>query len=186
MESLQGHLLVASPKLTDPNFFRSVVLIVQHNDDGALGLVLNRPLEPTIDSVWDQVSETPCLADGHLHRGGPCDGPLMVLHTDPNQSQIEVLPDVHFTTEKDGVEQLVADPEGRQIKFFLGYAGWGAGQLEGELAEGSWVTMKATTEQIFLENADDAQWDRLRRVIAMATTFPWIDPRFVPDDPSVN
>jgi putative transcriptional regulator len=185
MKSLQGQLLVASPKLQDPNFFRSVVLIVQHNDDGALGLVLNRPLEPTIDSVWDQVSEGPCLSDAHLHRGGPCDGPLMVLHTDDDHSQIEVLGGVHFTTEKDAVEQLVSDPTGKPLKFFLGYAGWSAGQLEGELSEQAWVTIDGTAEQVFLEDVEP-QWDALRRAIGRATAAPWIDPKFIPDDPSVN
>jgi putative transcriptional regulator len=185
MSSLQGHLLVAAPKLTDPSFFRSVVLIVQHNDDGALGLVLNRPMEPTIDSVWDQVSETPCYADGHLHKGGPCDGPLMVLHTDEEHSQIEVTEGVYFTTEKDAVEQLVADPIGKPLKFFLGYAGWSAGQLEGELADNAWATTTATSDQVFLPDIEE-QWEALRRLIAKAAAAEWIDPKFIPDDPSVN
>src|SRR5205814_2997514 len=82
MKSLQGQLLIASPKLFDPNFFRSVVLLVQHTENGALGLILNHPLEMTIANAWEQVSEMPCEATGVLHQGGPCDGPLMVLHTE--------------------------------------------------------------------------------------------------------
>src|ERR1700748_1927959 len=107
MKSLQGYLLVASPKLLDPNFSRSVVLIVQHNDEGALGLVLNRPLDTTIDMVWDQVSQVPCLRDDPLHQGGPCEGTLMVLHGDPSLSPVQVLPGVYFNTEKESVEQLI-------------------------------------------------------------------------------
>lgn len=185
MKSLQGHLLVASPKLTDPNFFRSVVLLVQHGAEGALGLVINRPLEPTIDSVWNQVSDGPCLVDGHLHKGGPCDGPLMVLHRDEDHSQIEVMPGLHFTTEKDAVEQLVSDITGQPIKFFVGYAGWSAGQLEGELEEQAWTLCETSPDQVFTDQPD-ALYDALRKAIAHATTFPWVDPRFIPDDPSVN
>lgn len=197
MKSLQGQILVASPQLVDPNFFRAVVLIVQHSDEGALGLVLNRPLEPTIEMVWDQIlseeerdaGETPCLVEGHLHRGGPCDGPLMVVHNDENHSQIEVTAGVHFSTEKDAVEDLVTrGDEDLKIKFFLGYAGWSPGQLEHELAEGSWLTIAATPDQIFLSGDDDGeeQWTALRREIARVTTFPWIDPKRIPPDPTVN
>src|SRR3712207_1277597 len=107
MQSLQGQFLVAAPKLRDPNFFKAVVLIVQHNDDGALGLIVNRPLDVTIEKAWEQVSELPCQAEGHLHQGGPCPGPLMVVHTDEFVSQIPVASDIHFSTEKDAIEKLV-------------------------------------------------------------------------------
>ena len=58
-DSLQGHVIVAAPKLRDPNFFKAVVLLVQHNDEGALGLILNRPLGATIEAAWEQVTDTP-------------------------------------------------------------------------------------------------------------------------------
>jgi putative transcriptional regulator len=185
MKSLQGHLLVASPKLLDPNFHRSVVLIVQHNDKGALGLIINRALETTIDMVWDQVSETPCLSNGNLHQGGPCEGTLMVLHADPSLSQVEVIPGVYFSTEKDVVEQLVAgDQDERPVRFFVGYAGWGEGQLEGELETGSWLVAPATAEHVF-EKTDDL-WDIQRRRITLQATCPWIRDELIPDDPTMN
>ena len=188
MKSFQGQLLVASPQLVDPNFFRAVVLIVQHGEEeGALGLVINRPLEHTIEAVWEQISETPCKVEGHLHRGGPCDGPLMVVHTDPEHSQAEVVPGVHFSTEKDVVEELVTKgDDDLRIKFFVGYAGWAPGQLERELAEGSWLTTAATAEQVFQADAGEEQWTALRREIARVTSFPWIDPKRIPPDPTVN
>ena len=98
MKSLQGQLLIASPKLFDPNFFRSVILLVQHGENGALGLVLNRPLEMTIANAWEQVSEMPCEATGFLHQGGPCDGPLMVLHTDASIPEMPVIPEVRSSS----------------------------------------------------------------------------------------
>ena len=185
MKSFQGHLLVASPKLLDPNFYHSVVLIVQHNEQGALGLIINRPVETTIDMVWDQVSETPCLCDDPLHQGGPCEGTLMVLHGDPSLSHVEVISGVYFSTEKDVVEQLVAGDEGdRPVRFFVGYSGWGEGQLETELESGAWLTISATAEQVFEKS--DKLWDTLRRRITLQNTCPWIDPNLIPDDPSVN
>ncbi|HEX4792994.1 MAG TPA: YqgE/AlgH family protein, partial [Humisphaera sp.] len=108
MNSLQGHLLIASPQLADPNFARSVVLIVQHNESGALGLILNRPLETNLQSVWEQVSDVPCFVDQPLHQGGPCEGPLMVLHGDESLSEMSLLPGVYWSTDKDSVEQLVS------------------------------------------------------------------------------
>ena len=123
-------MLVASQKLLDPNFNRTVVLIIQHGEQGALGLVLNRQLEITMDEVWQQISEQPCLLDAALHQGGPCEGTLMVLHTDPALAAMEVLPGVYFSTDKDDLEQLVASSnDDRPIKFFTGYSGWGPEQL---------------------------------------------------------
>jgi len=182
-KSLQGHLLIAASRLTDPNFLRSVVLLVQHNDDGALGLVLNRPLEITIRSAWEQVSEQPCLADGLIYQGGPCDGPLMALHDRKSLSEVEVLAGVHFTTEKGSLEQLVTD-DAIMMRFFVGYSGWTAGQLEEEISQGGWLVAVGTKELIFSE--DEEQWNGLYKVIARAKAYPGIDPDIIPDDPSVN
>ena len=134
MNSYQGYLLVASPKLLDPNFHRAVVLIVQHNDEGALGLILNRPIETTIDMVWDQVSDTPCFASDPLHQGGPCEGTLMVLHGDMSLSETQIVPGVFFSTDKESVEQLVGgDEDDRPVRFFVGYAGLGRGSTRSRI-----------------------------------------------------
>ena len=183
MKSLQGHLLIASPQLADPNFARSVVLIVQHNESGALGLILNRPLETNLQSVWEQVSDIPCLVDQPLHQGGPCEGPLMVLHGDQEVSEMQVVPGVFWSTDKDSVEHLVSH-NSSPMKFFVGYAGWGAGQLEGEMDTGAWLPAPATQDQIFAD--PEHQWSRLRRIITLTITYPWLDPRLIPDDPTAN
>src|SRR3954471_10764496 len=119
MKSLQGNLLIASPKLLDPNFFKSVVLIVQHGDGGALGLILNRKIDVSLQTAWSQVSEEPCGVEGHLHQGGPCEGPLMVVHGEESLGQLEVLPGIHFSTERDSIEELVGRNDG-PMKFFVG------------------------------------------------------------------
>jgi putative transcriptional regulator len=180
--SLQGHLLIAAPRLMDPNFFRSVILIVQHNDEGAMGLVLNRPLDITVQAAWEQVSEIPCQAEGNILQGGPCDGPLMAVHGDAKLAELFVLEGVCFSTEKDSLEKLVLDQS--PVKFFVGYSGWGAGQLESELEQGGWLVIPATAEQVF--STDEELWRSLHRLITRATAYPGIDPRRIPPDPSVN
>src|SRR5687768_76850 len=136
----KGQLLVASRQLRDPNFARTVVLIVQHDDGGAVGLVLNRPLDVTVaDAVSGDVLAA-AEVEYLVHQGGPCPGPLMVLHADVDTGGgDEVVPGVRFTAQRDEIESLMrsgTDP----AKYFANYSGWGAEQLENELAEGAWVT----------------------------------------------
>src|SRR5690348_8195431 len=99
MESLAGKLLIASSGLMDPNFVQTVILMVQHDENGALGLVLNRPLQTTVKEACEQALETECEVEGYLYQGGPCEGPLMVLSGVETAGQIQVTEGVHFTTE---------------------------------------------------------------------------------------
>jgi len=183
MSSLQGHLLIAAPSLKDSNFYKSVVLLVQHNDQGALGVILNKPVEATIEEVWSQVSEMPCNAEGHLYEGGPCPGPLMVAHTDPTASDLEVCAGVFFSTDKEAIEQLVSQ-SASPMKFFINYSGWGPGQLEGEIESGGWTTTPADREDIF--RGDDEFWSAILRQAGRRARLAGVDPKLIPDDPSVN
>jgi putative transcriptional regulator len=184
MDTLQGQLLIASPRLVDPNFFHTVILLVQHNDEGALGLVVNRPLQTSIQEMWKEVSEGDvCEVPGHLHQGGPCEGPLMVLHGDDIYSEIEVIKGVHFCTRRDTIEKLVADNPGA-MKFFVGYAGWSPGQLESEIREGSWLS--APADPTLVLEGNEHLWNDLIRVLSKAAVVSLVDPKFIPDDPSVN
>jgi putative transcriptional regulator len=183
MKSLQGHLLIAAPNLIDPNFFRTVILMVQHNDDGALGLVLNRPTGTAVREAWAQVGQTPCLREDVLHHGGPCEGPLMVVHTCEGVSPAALLPGLYFATEKDDVESVIGSGDG-QARFFVGYAGWSAGQLENELGTGSWVTLPASAEHVFTD--DIHLWENATRQVARMAAYPNIKPSLVPRDPKMN
>ena len=183
MKSLQGQLLVASPKLVDPNFFHTVVLIVQHNDEGALGLVLNRPLQTTVKDMWEQVAEEEAEVEGVLHQGGPMEGPLMVVHADDAHAEIEVTKDLYFCTSRDRVEKLMEEGS-TPMKFFVGYAGWTTGQLEAEMAESSWLTTPATPKFVF--EGDEHLWSDLVRAISRTAVTGLVDPKRIPDDPSVN
>ncbi|NJL30206.1 MAG: YqgE/AlgH family protein [Phycisphaerales bacterium] len=190
MTTLAGHILVAAPDLLDPNFRQTLVLIVQHGGDGALGLVLNRPTDTPLRDAWAQVSSSDCQADGLLHVGGPCQGPLMVVHQHADAGEIEILPastdmqlpqaqpGVHFSTESEKVQWIVEHNQ-REVKFFVGYAGWTAGQLETEMKTGSWLVLPASVPLIFKTAPTD--WKKLIRRLQAP-----VNPRIVPPDPSWN
>lgn len=181
--SLDGHFLVASRELLDPNFARSVVLIVRHSEEGAMGLVLNRPTKTSVAEAWKQVSEAPCPTGGLIHLGGPCRGPLMAIHQDQELGEIEVVPGVYFCSEPENLERLISkgdDPS----RFFIGCAGWGPGQLESEMREDSWLTAPATIEQIF-EGPYDI-WAQLTRQIYGLKMLSALGITNVPADPSLN
>ena len=180
MTSLQGQLLLASAHLEDPNFAKSIVLMVQHDENGAMGLILNRPLDMTVGQVLSQtLDETYDGSDG-LYQGGPCEGPLMVLHTHEPTAQIRVLDGVCFSAERDSITWLLRNNQG-PIRFFAGYSGWAAGQLETEMAAGGWSLMPATPREVFSE--DEEQWAALNARVALGRP---VNPRIIPSDPQSN
>ena len=183
MNSLQGHFLAASPHLQDPNFVHTVVLLIQHDADGALGVVLNRPTDKTIQQLWEDVHEPPCDNQQHLHLGGPVSGPLMALHTVPALGELEVLPGLYFSTQKDHLEELVQTHDS-QSRLFVGHSGWGGGQLENELQQGAWLTTPATLEDVFFDQSE--LWRRVTRQITGRMMQEALKIKHVPDDPTVN
>lgn len=167
MTSLEAHLLIAAPELAEP-FTHGVVLLVKHNEEGALGLILNRRTPADFQQVWSNVSEVPCHQQAPLYLGGPCEGPLVALHTQEDLIEIEVLPGLYFTSGKEKLETLVAQTPAppNQVKFFAGYSGWAAGQLEHEIARGSWSVMPARQEHAFWH--EDELWKRASRFVSDA------------------
>ncbi|MDZ7616255.1 MAG: YqgE/AlgH family protein [Patescibacteria group bacterium] len=182
MESLEGHLLIASPELLDPNFARSVVLMVQHNEQGALGLVLNRPTNKELRHLWADVSQEPCNGSGLVYLGGPVPGPIMAVHGEADLGELEVLDGVFFAARKDHLDSLVLRTD-LPYKVFVGHSGWGPGQLEGELKLGGWLTAAATVKDVF-HDGDDL-WARL--VKGVRHPLPeMLNIKRVPPDPSLN
>jgi len=184
MPSRRGNLLLAGAELRDPTFAQTVTLLVEHNREGALGLVLNRPTQTPVAEVWLQVEiDSPCQHDGLLYHGGPCKGPLMVLHTDMNYSQIQVTKEIYFTNDAEDVQWLL-EHQGDRIRCFIGYAGWGPDQLEAELDGGSWIVTPADHAQIF--ESRDEQWFDLLQQINPAQAAILRNPGIVPPDPTLN
>jgi putative transcriptional regulator len=184
MNSLKGQLLIATPRMSDPNFARAVILMVEHDGDGAWGLILNRPTQLTVRAAWEQVSQTRCGTEGMIFQGGPCDGSLMVIHTLAAASQIEVCEGVHVALQVDKVEWLVAQGV-EPAKFVAGYAGWAQGQLEAELTTDSWFTSPATADLVFDGNED--LWETLMVVQRWAAVgVRSLRAKLIPADPSLN
>ncbi len=180
MESLTGKFLLAQPVLVDPNFAKSVVLIVRHDMEGAFGLVVNRPLTVNIADALGDTVESAKDNDAPIYSGGPCQGPVFALHTNPTLGGEEPIPGVYLTTERDGIDLLLssaADP----IKLFASYSGWSQGQIESELAEGSWVIVEGSADEAF--SIDPHLWARLHTRLSLSR---FVDPNRIPDDPSVN
>jgi putative transcriptional regulator len=197
MQSLQGKLLVASPHLGDGNFFRSVVLLVKHDADGAFGLILNRPLNSTLTEVWEAIqqeaaeagepAELPLADLQHgeqpLYVGGPVEGPLVILHSLKKYSEAQVMNGVHFAAHRDHIRKVITQTK-KPFRVFSGYAGWGGGQLEGELQAGGWLISEANKELIFY-TADDL-WEKVVQGIAEQILSPSMRTKHVPPDASLN
>ncbi|HWU70530.1 MAG TPA: YqgE/AlgH family protein [Pseudoxanthomonas sp.] len=154
-EHLTSQLLIALPALDDPNFARSVALICQHDEQGAMGIVVNRASDFTLGEVMEQMRLTP--RDGRLRGravlyGGPVHPERgFVLHDGAREweSSLAVGRNLYLTTSRDVLEAM-AEGEGPQRAIVvLGCAGWGAGQLEYELGENSWLTAPADNELLF-------------------------------------
>ncbi len=157
MQSLKGHFLVAAPELGDPNFIRTVVLMIHHDPDGAFGVIVNRSTHRSIRELWEHLTGKPCKATHPFHFGGPVSGPLIAIHTRPDLGELEVIPGLFFSAARDKLEQLVEEEQ--QFRLFMGHSGWGKGQLERELREGAWLTLPATIEDVFSE--ESSLWRRL-------------------------
>jgi putative transcriptional regulator len=181
--SYRGTLLVAAPALLDPNFNRTVVLIVEHGEQGTLGLVLNRLSETTVRELWDQIGNEPCSSQLPLRLGGPVEGPLMALHIHESLADNSVIPGVFFSVQKENLIELVQKPDD-SYRLFVGHAGWGAGQLESEMEQGSWLTAPATAEFIFY-NGDDL-WDKVREQIVKSTFLGKLGVKHCPPNPRMN
>ncbi len=183
MESLAGQLLVASPQLLDPNFARTVVLLIQHNREGALGVVVNRPLRKTIQELWREVGSAPCNSHQPVYFGGPVAGPLMCLHNRRKLAETEPAPGVYFATKKAHLDELVLN-EDPAYKIILQHSGWGAGQLEGELEQGAWRTIAATAEWVF--STDETLWETVFRQFGQSLLKSMLGMKELPPDPTLN
>lgn len=156
--SLSGSFLVARALLRDPNFARTVVFLLAHNDEGAFGLVVNRPAEAE-GLPWP------------LYVGGPCPAPgLLMLHGHPEWAELvasgetpkeELAPGI-YTGDAACLDRAAQESSDKTLRFrvFTGYSGWGEGQLESELAEGAWAVVPASAALLFDTPAEEL-WERL-------------------------
>lgn len=170
----KGKLLVASEGLLDPNFARTVVLLLEYGESGALGVVLNRPTEGTLadllpDSEWASHARDP------IHLGGPVainQALMLYSRSEKAPDQRHVLGDVHTGWDLELLERLVVEPGPQEkVRVYVGYAGWAPDQLAAEIERGGWYVLPATEATIFSDKNDEL-WreliERTRTRIAFA------------------
>ena len=168
-QTIAPGLLLAMPQLLDPNFYRAVVLMIDHNDEGSLGVVVNRPVDTRVSSVMHQLQ---IGWNGDPEALVFCGGPVQqetgwLLHEPVGETEAEgtlrLTPGLAISTSAKMLGQLAEQPPER-VRFMLGYAGWGAGQLEGELAQGSWLLSDVSAELIFATPHEEMWEAALRRL----------------------
>jgi putative transcriptional regulator len=161
-ESLRGQLLVASPALVDPNFARTVVFITEHSEEGAMGIVLDRPSETTVEALVPQLAE---IAGGEpVYVGGPVQPEAIVLlaeFSDLEAAAWIVVADVGLASADVDLDELAAAV--RRGRVYAGYSGWGPGQLEAELEIDSWIIEAPLPKELFPDDPATLWSDVLAR-----------------------
>lgn len=180
MESLRGQLLIASPQLGDPNFERSVILITEHDESGAMGIVLNRPSESEVTAVIPDL--TPIAGEEPIFVGGPVQPEALVVlgeFADPDKAAWIVVADVGLVSAQTELEELPAAV--RRGRVYAGFSGWGPGQLEQEIEAEAWIIESPLPRELFPDDPE-ALWhdvlDRKGGEYALVARMP--------DDPSMN
>ncbi len=169
--NLSNHFLIAMPGLDDSNFAHSVTLICEHNSDGAMGIVINNLLDLNMAEIFaqmeleapDHINKRPVLAGGpvQLERG-------FVLHRTGKawSSTLKISDDISLTVSKDIITAIAHEQAPPEAIVALGYAGWGAGQLEEEIAENTWLTLKADSDLIF-DTPCEQRWSMAARSLGI-------------------
>ena len=180
VDSHTGHLLISNANLFDPNFRRTVVLIGHHDDGGAVGVVLNQPLGVTVREAVPPLGDL-VEPEEQLFDGGPVEPASVVVlaeFLDPSRAEVLAMGSIGFLPPEAGDD--IGDAI-RRARVFAGYAGWGPGQLEGELEEDSWVTAPALPSDVFHDEPIRLWDDVLRR---LGRGYDML--RLMPRDPSMN
>ena len=180
-ESLTGQLLLASPTLRDPNFSRTVVLVSVHSQEGAMGVVLNRPSTVTVSEAVPQLEQA-VEEEEPVYVGGPVQPSSIVFlaeFLDPTLAGLLVFGRIGFPAPDAGIEQLTEATARRRV--FAGYAGWGEGQLDAEIEQGDWIAHAALPEDVFTELPEELWSGVLTR---KGGSYALI--ARMPADPSVN
>jgi putative transcriptional regulator len=177
--NLTGHFLIAMPALADPYFAKSVTFICTHSQDGAMGVVINRPTDITYETLFEKIKvdlQDSVIAQKHVLYGGPVQPERgFVLHLPAGEwdSTITIAENTALTTSKDILESVALGVGPEKMLLTLGYAGWTPGQLEQEILQNSWLSVQAkdveTLHKILYDTAND---DKLNATLALLGVDP--------------
>ena len=161
--SLSNHFLIAMPTLDDPNFHHTTTYICEHNEDGALGVVINRPLEIQLGEIlvhMDITTDIEAIQNQTVYMGGPVQSDRgFVLHEPVGnwEATLQVTDTIGITSSRDILDDIAKGEGPEHAIITLGYAGWGAGQLEQELADNTWLSGPASSKIVF-ETPSEERW----------------------------
>ena len=170
--SLINQLLIAMPGMADPNFSTTVTLVCEHNDDGALGIIINRPLTLKLAGLFEQLSvddPDPSAANNPVLSGGPVGTERgFVLHGPDHsyENTLAVSDEIQLTLSRDVIDAMASGKGPDKSLIALGYAGWEAGQLENEMLANSWLSVPATPELVF-DTPFAERWDSAARTLGI-------------------
>ena len=153
--SLKDHFLIATPSLMDPNFHQAVTYIIEHNEEGAMGMIINQPMDIDLNELFDHLdieTSSEFIGNKKILLGGPVQTELgFILHSPVGnwESTMILNDDIAVTTSQDILTAISQKQGPKHVEVILGYAGWGAGQLDEEILENSWLSVPATPEILF-------------------------------------
>ena len=159
--NLTDHFLIAMPAMADPNFSRTLTYIAEHNENGAMGIIVNRPTEMRLATLYERIDipfEQPDFADLPVYFGGPVQSDRgFVLHRPAGDwhSTLRVSDSVALTSSRDVLQSLASEGQPGEVLVALGYSGWSAGQLEHELAQNAWLTVPANLDIVFSQPPEE-------------------------------
>jgi putative transcriptional regulator len=170
-----GKLLVAARELGDPNFARTVVLLADLTADGAVGFIVNRPAAVTLARVFPRFAQSPVGAQPAF-LGGPVVAPVgvaaLVRSRDAGAGARRILDEVSLVTTREGLEEaLAAGPGANRLRVYLGYAGWGRGQLDEETARGAWRVIEGSADIVFDADPEGVWLRQIRRTEALSASL---------------
>ena len=176
---LTNQLLIAMPGMADPNFSTTVTLICEHNDDGALGIIINRPLNLKLSGLFEQLAVSDANADAAeslVMSGGPVGTERgFVLHGSDHtfENTLAVSDDIQLTLSREVIDAMAVGDGPKKSLVAIGYAGWEAGQLEAEMLSNSWLNVSATPELVF-DTPFEERWGSAARLLGidMASLSP--------------
>ncbi len=180
-ELLQGQVLIASPSIFDPNFRQAVVLIAQHDETGAMGVILNRPSKAKVRSLAPSLERLTGL-DDVVYAGGPVDETSLIVlaeFDEPDPAALMVLGEIGFVAVGTDLDEVAGIT--RRARAFAGHSAWAPGQLETEMAREDWITERASHDDVFAREAQELWHSILERKggnFAVVARMPF--------DPSVN
>jgi putative transcriptional regulator len=184
MQSLKGHLLIATPQLQSPIFARSVILMIDQNEEGAIGVIINQQINTTMTDLSGKIFVEDFEWEKPISLGGPVASSLMVLHTVESLADDEIISGVYITADAPKVQELIEErPEPSLV--VANYSGWGPGQLDSEIRRDSWLTLPATIDHVFWTGEKEL-WKLVVNQVQVRKLTEMVGVCELPPDPSLN